>query len=199
MSEQREQFRRRIEELVAQFEGEVDRREWVTRRYPKKLRDDSGEVYEAPALYLQKGPTRLLLDPIGYDVPGAEGAADLYLMPTYDPMASIYFEDGRWAIHYVFPSDPMETHSVVEAEVLPLSVDTINRVLDSIAESLGRPKEGGQSWLARTGSRLWRRQLRGVRCESRPRLPGGRPGGAGEEGDSHAGRAAHQNVTRNER
>ena len=35
-------------------------------------------------------------------------------------------------------------------------------VLDSIAESLGRPKEGGQSWLARTGSRLWRRQLRGV-------------------------------------
>ena len=35
-------------------------------------------------------------------------------------------------------------------------------VLDSIAESLGRPKEGGQSWFARTGSRLWRRQLRGV-------------------------------------
>jgi len=134
MSEQRQQFGRRIEELIAQFEGEVDRREWVTRRYPKKLRDDSGQVYEVPALYLQKGPTRLLLDPIGHDVPGAEGAADLYLMPTYDPMASIYFEDGRWAIHYVFPSHPMETHSVVEAEVLPLSVDTINRVLDSIAE-----------------------------------------------------------------
>jgi len=70
MSEQREQFRRRVEELVARFEGEVDRHEWVTRRYAKRLRDDARQVYEFPALYLQKGPTSLLLDPIGYDVPG---------------------------------------------------------------------------------------------------------------------------------
>jgi hypothetical protein len=34
MSEQSEQFQRRVEELVARFEGEVDRREWITRRYP---------------------------------------------------------------------------------------------------------------------------------------------------------------------
>src|SRR5580658_3385189 len=100
MSEQLEQFRRRVEELVARFEGEVDRREWVTRRYPKRLRDDGRDVYEVPALYLQKGPTNLLLDPIGYDVPGAEAAADLYLMPTYNPMATVYFETGRWVIHY---------------------------------------------------------------------------------------------------
>ena len=134
MSEQLEQFRRRVEELVARFEGEVDRREWVTRRYPKRLRDDARQVYEVPALYLQKGPTRLLLDPIGYDVPGAEGAADLYLMPTYDPTASVYFEDGQWLIHYAFPADPLVTHPVVEAKALPLSAETINQVLDSIAE-----------------------------------------------------------------
>jgi hypothetical protein len=134
MSEQREQFRSRIEELVAQFESEVDRREWITRRYPKRMRDDDRQVYEVPALYLQKGPTSLLLDPIGYDIPGAEGAADIYLMPAYDPTASVYFEDGQWVIHYIFPPDPMETHSVVEAQVLPLSAETINQVLDSIAE-----------------------------------------------------------------
>jgi hypothetical protein len=134
MSEQREQFRRRVEELVARFEGEVDRREWVTRRYPKRLRDDARQVYEVPALFLQKGPTSLLLDPIGYDVPGALGAADLYLMPTYDPTASIYFEDGQWVIHYAFPPDPVETHSVVEAEALQLSAATINQVLNSIVE-----------------------------------------------------------------
>jgi len=134
MSEQREQFRRRVEELVARFEREVDRGEWVTRRYPKRLRDDARQVYEVPALYLQKGPTRLLLDPIGYDVPGAEGAADLYLMPTYDPTASVYFEDGQWLIHYAFPPDPMERDSVVEAQALPLCAETINQVVDSIAE-----------------------------------------------------------------
>jgi hypothetical protein len=134
MPEQREQFRRRVEELVARFEREVDRHEWVTRRYPKRLKDDDRQVYEVPALYLQKGPTSLLLDPIGYDVPGAEGAADLYLMPTYDPAASVYFEDGKWVIHYDFPPDPMEPHSIIETQVLALSTETINRVLNSIAE-----------------------------------------------------------------
>ena len=134
MFEQREQFRRKVEELVARFEDEVDGREWVTRRYPKRLRDDVHEVYEVPALYLQKGTTKLLLDPIGYDVPGAEGAADIYLMPTYDPMACVYFETGQWVIHYAFPPDPPETHSVVATQALPLSPETINQVLDSIAE-----------------------------------------------------------------
>jgi hypothetical protein len=134
MSEEREQFRRRVEELVARFEGEVDHREWVTRRYPKRLRDEAREVYEVPALYLQKGATNLLLDPIGYDVPGAEGAADLYLMPTYDPAASVYFEDGQWVIHYAVPRDPMESDPVVESKGLLLSAATINQVLNSIAE-----------------------------------------------------------------
>ena len=134
MTGQREAFRRRVEELVARFEGEVDRGEWMTRRYPKRLRDDARTVYEVPALYLQKGPTSLLLDPVGYDVPGAEGAADLYLMPTYDPMASVYFEGGQWMIHYAFPPGPIEPTSEVETRALPLSAEAINQVLDSIAE-----------------------------------------------------------------
>ena len=49
---------------------------------------------------LQKGPVRVLLDPIAYDVPGAEGVVDLYLMPTYDDMASLSFEHGDWVIRY---------------------------------------------------------------------------------------------------
>jgi hypothetical protein len=134
MRERREEFRRRIEELVVRFESEIDRHEWVTRRYPKRLRDDTRQVYEVPALYLQKGPTSLLLDPIGYAVPGAEGAADLYLMPTYDPTASVYFEGGQWVIHYAFPPGPIEPEPLPETRVLPLSPETINQVLDSIAE-----------------------------------------------------------------
>ncbi len=135
MPEKREEFRRRIEELVARFESEVDRHEWVTRRYPKKLRDDARQVYEVPALYLQKGPTSLLLDPIGYDVPGADAAADLYLMPTYDPTASVYYEGGQWVIHYAFPPDPIEPRSAIETRALPLSSETINQILDAIAEN----------------------------------------------------------------
>jgi hypothetical protein len=134
MSEQREQFQGRVEALVSRFEGEVDRREWITRRYPKRMRDEAREVYEVPALYLQKGPTSLLLGPIGYDVPGAEGAVDLYVMPTYDPAAGVYFENGQWLIHYNFRPGQTEPESVSEDEAVPLSFETINQVLNSIAD-----------------------------------------------------------------
>ncbi len=134
MHEQRERFQRRVEELVGRFEQAVDRREWITRRYPKRLRDDVREVYEVPALYIQKGAISLLLDPIGYDVPGAEGAADVYLMPAYDPLASLYFEGEQWMLHYAFPPDPSTARLEIEARALALSDETINQVLDSIAE-----------------------------------------------------------------
>ena len=64
---------------------------------------------------------------------GAEAVVDLYLMPTYDDMASLYCERGTWRIHYAFPPESTETHSVIEAKTLPLSEETINKVLDLIA------------------------------------------------------------------
>jgi hypothetical protein len=133
MSEQREQFRKRVEALVAQVEGWTEPHEWVTKRYPKRMRDDDRQVFEIPALFLQKGPIRVLLDPLAYDVPGAEGVVDLYLMPTYDDMASLFLEEGGWVIHYAFPADPAQTSSETEAQAMPLTEQTINQVLDSIA------------------------------------------------------------------
>ena len=41
MLELREKFQRRVQELVARFKKEVDRSEWITRRYPKRMRDDA--------------------------------------------------------------------------------------------------------------------------------------------------------------
>jgi len=96
------------------------------------MRDSDGMVFEVPCLFLQRGPTRLLLDPIAYDAPGTEGVVDLYLMPTYDDTASLYFVDGRWQIHYVF-HDATAVARIKQAEVMELSEKTINRVLDEIA------------------------------------------------------------------
>ena len=56
MSEQREQFRRRVEELVALFKGMGDRRNGSLEGTPKRLRDDDREVSEVPALFLAEGP-----------------------------------------------------------------------------------------------------------------------------------------------
>ena len=132
MSERRADFQERVKALVELVKGWVEPHEWVTKVYPKKMQDDGMATYQASALFLQKGPTRVLLDPVAYDVPGAEGVVDLYLMPTYDDLASLYFRNGEWTIHYVFPADPQETHSVIEPEVLPLSAVTFNQVLEAI-------------------------------------------------------------------
>lgn len=132
MSQQRDRFQNRVKALVEDVKAWVEPHEWVTKDYEKKMRDD-GQLYVVPALFLQKGPTRVLLDPVAYDVPGAEGVVDLYLMPTYDDMASLYFEDGRWTIHYPFPPSAAETLSVIETSVLPLGEEAILQVLDSIA------------------------------------------------------------------
>jgi hypothetical protein len=132
MSEKRDRFQKRVEALIEKVKRWAEPHEWVTKPYSKKMRDVDRQVFEIPALFLQKGPTRLLLEPVAYDVPGAEALVDLYLMPTYDDKASLYFEGGDWVIHYLFHSDPLATHSVIETEALPLSEETINQVLDSI-------------------------------------------------------------------
>ncbi len=129
----REEFQLRIENLVKQVRSWIEPCDWVTQRYPKKLRDVDGQVYEVPALLMQKGPTKILLDPLAYDVPGSEGAVDLYLMPTYDDMASLYFRNGVWNMHYVFPDDSGDTYRFEAAESRPLVEGEFIRILDSIA------------------------------------------------------------------
>jgi hypothetical protein len=62
------------------------------------------------------------------------GPRGLSTCTTYDDMASLYFENGGWMIHYASPPNPRETHSVIETEVLALSEKTINQILDSIAD-----------------------------------------------------------------
>jgi hypothetical protein len=131
MAEVRDRWRRRLDDLVGKVRGWVEPEHWVTKPYPKKMRDIDGTVFEVPSLFIQKGPTRLLLDPIAYDAPGTEGVVDLYLMPTYDDTASLYLVDGRWQIHYIFPDQPAVA-GIQQPEVMELSGKTINRVLDEI-------------------------------------------------------------------
>ncbi|MGH7137744.1 MAG: hypothetical protein ACREHD_18505 [Pirellulales bacterium] len=133
MPEQREQFQKSVEALVEQVKSWAEPHEWVTKEYPKKLRNGARELFVVPSLVLQRGPVRVILDPVAYDVPGSEAVVDLYLMPAYDDLASLYFQDGQWSIHYAFPADALETHSEIETKALPLTEETLSQVLDSIA------------------------------------------------------------------
>ncbi len=85
-----------------------------------------------PVLLMERNTLEVALNPVSPLVPGAEGAVDLYLVPAYDDIASLYFERGQWVIHYAFPSAPDAARSEIDTTRLPLSEETINQVLNAI-------------------------------------------------------------------
>ncbi len=118
----------RLSSLIELVDGWVTASGWSTRRIEKKMRDSEFGTYQAPALLMQEGTTRVILEPIAQSAPGAEGVVDLYLLPAYDDIASLYFYSNGWNIHYALPSDPVVPR-VEEIPPKPLSQETLNAVL----------------------------------------------------------------------
>ena len=124
----------RLNNLASQVKVWAEKSGWRTRVVSKPTNDFVLGRYEVPLLLMERDGVEIALNPVGRFTLGADGAVDLYVVPAYDEVASLYSEDGRWILHYVFSPDPMETHSVVEPEALPLSESSIIRVLDKMAE-----------------------------------------------------------------
>ena len=53
---------------------------------------------------MQKEFTRILLDPYSRTTIGTDGVVELYLMPAADDIATFFYWDGQWNIHYRVPS-----------------------------------------------------------------------------------------------
>jgi hypothetical protein len=99
----------------------------ATRRIEKRLDDSGVGTHKVPALLLQEDTMRLLLEPVSRRAPGAEGVVDLYLMPAYEDIASLYFREGNWHVRYLFSGSKAAT--IKEAESKPLSKETLAAVL----------------------------------------------------------------------
>ena len=101
----RDEWVRAVEELVKSVEGWCRALGWPTRRIEKRMAETKLGEYVAPALLIQVDLTKLMLEPVARFVPGADGVVDLYLMPGYDDIASIYLRGGEWQIHYTVAGD----------------------------------------------------------------------------------------------
>jgi hypothetical protein len=108
----RDEWLKRLAELIDQVERWAKELGWATRRLEKQVEDSQCGVHAAPGLLLQKDFTKVMLEPIGPPAPGATPIVDMYLMPAYDDLASLYFsmEEG-WRIQYFVPE---------KANVLPI-------------------------------------------------------------------------------
>src|SRR5208337_299558 len=128
----RDEWVSRLSDLTTAVRRWAEELNWSTRQIAKKMKDSRLGVYEAPALLMQKETTRVLLDPVARFAPGADGVVDLYLMPAYDDIASLYLVDGEWQFHYMFPGTPT-VPTIRQAKPCSLSKDAIGRVLDEMS------------------------------------------------------------------
>lgn len=129
--ELRDRWLAQLQGLVGDVERWAKNLDWSTRRIEKKLEDIQLEAYKAPALILQRETTRVLMEPIARSTPGGEGLVDLYLMPSYDDIASLYFYDGGWKLHYPFPGTPI-IGDIRQAEARPLTEESLRDVLEEM-------------------------------------------------------------------
>jgi hypothetical protein len=118
----------KVNALVDQVEAWAKELNWSTRRVEKKLEDSFIGDHHVPALLMQEETCRIMLEPVGRSAPGAEGVVDLYLLPAYDDIATLYYYDQRWNLHYVFPNSKAVA-SVREAEAMPLTKKALEKVL----------------------------------------------------------------------
>jgi len=101
---------------------------------PKSMEDSQIGQYTAPGLMLQRDFVKVLLEPITRSAQGAEGGVDLYLMPGLDDIASFYYYDGGWQVHYMSPLSPTVA-TIREAESKPLSKESLEAVLGSMCSN----------------------------------------------------------------
>ena len=92
--------------------------------------------YKAPCLLLQKKTIRLLLEPVARDAPGTEGVVDLYLMPSYDDIASLYYYNNRWNVHYMFEG-ATTVGNIRDVEAMPLTKANLRKVFDEMKAHAG--------------------------------------------------------------
>ena len=90
----RDEWLKVLSDLMAKVKNWAEELNWSTRLIAKNMKDSRLGEYEAPALLMQKETTRVLVDPIARFTPGADGVVDLYLLPAYDDIASLYLVHG---------------------------------------------------------------------------------------------------------
>lgn len=124
----------RLSDLIDTVRGWAEELDWSTRRIETKMDDLEIGNYKAPALIIQKETVRAILEPIGRSAPGVEGVVDFYLMPAYDDIASLYFYDDGWYLHYRAPYPP-EANTVREAANKPLTREAFQNALEEMMQN----------------------------------------------------------------
>lgn len=128
----RDEWLESLQRLVLDVQKVAEHDGWATRVIELSLSDSQLGTYAVPALLLQRAATQAILNPVSRFVPGADGAVDLYRMPAYDDVASLYRKDDQWTIHFDFAGSKVVA-SPKSVQSRALSEESIGFVLNEIA------------------------------------------------------------------
>lgn len=117
--------------LLDTIESWAKELDWSTRRIEKKMADSQIGDHQAPALLLQKETVRVLVEPVSRTTPGTAGLVDLYLLPAYDDIASLFYYENGWNLHDPSPGDPA-VGDTRELQGRPLSRESLAAVLEKL-------------------------------------------------------------------
>ena len=132
-AEVRDEWLGRLAALIRDVQTWADSLGWSTRQVEVSRDDWEIGKYKAPCLLLQQDAIRVLLEPIARSAPGADGVVDLYVMPAFDDIASLYYNDGVWHVHYMFPVAPAES-ATFDATGKPLTKEVLRELLEEMKQ-----------------------------------------------------------------
>jgi hypothetical protein len=130
-AENRDAWLERLNSLLSTLDEYARALDWSTRKIQKSMEDSELGAYQAPALLLQQETVRVLIDPIARQAPGVEGIVDMYLLPAYDDVASLYLMNDGWRLHYAFPNSKAVA-TIRGAASIPLSREAFAETLASL-------------------------------------------------------------------
>jgi hypothetical protein len=85
-----------VESQAEEWSGEA---QWRTRRVNKKMSESLIGPYDATQLLIFAEPNLYVLDPVARFVPGAQGAFDFAIQPSYYTTSMYRDDNGIWHIH----------------------------------------------------------------------------------------------------
>jgi hypothetical protein len=133
----RDEWLVRLQKLTSTVKGWAEELDWSTRVISKKMNDARLGNYDAPALMMQKEAIRVLLDPVARFAPGTDGIVDLYLMPGYDDIATLFLAGGEWRLHHMISGD--QGTASVDLERRPLTKEILAKLLDETTAHAPEP------------------------------------------------------------
>jgi hypothetical protein len=120
--------------LMSKIRGWATELDWSTKELDKPLADSEIGSYRVPVLLMQQETIKVLLEPVARSSPGSAGVVDLYLLPGYDDIASLYYDANRWNLHYI-PHEEPPVGNIREAKAIALSKDNLGKVLDEMKQN----------------------------------------------------------------